>query len=271
MATAWDIIEELCDITARGAAGPPGGSGTVGAGRAPGPTAPGSVPGRRWGQRCHAGTPQLDPPLLSHAPGRGQPHSPRPSPCHHQYVPLSDEARAAEKVPTLCVQPLALGCGPPARAEPLLPPQRCFFPLGEMSPCGCGASHSDALFSASRLSFVWCINPTRLDENKPQAFGAVLVSSLDSQPWCCQLEEKHHPGWETGSLRWKQAARLPTGLDPTRGSLLRSRSTAFICGARKTKCKLKSLWAKAKPILKVFVLLSKEIECQIGFVKWQSN
>lgn len=32
-----------------------------------------------------------------------------------------------------------------------------------------------------------------------------------------------------------------------------------------------SLWAHTKPILKVFVLLSKEIECQIGFVKWQSN
>lgn len=69
-----------------------------------------------------------------------------------------------EKVPTLCVQPLALGCGPPGRAEPLLPPQGCFFPLGEMSPCGCGASHSDAPFSASRLSFVWRINPTQLDD-----------------------------------------------------------------------------------------------------------
>lgn len=34
---------------------------------------------------------------------------------------------------------------------------------------------------------------------------------------------------------------------------------------------MNSLWAHTKPILKVFVLLSKEIECQIGFVKWQSN
>lgn len=34
---------------------------------------------------------------------------------------------------------------------------------------------------------------------------------------------------------------------------------------------INSLWANTEPILKVFVLLSKEIECQIGFVKWQSN
>lgn len=214
-----------------------------GAGRTPGTAAPGPVPGRCWGQQCHEGRPRLDPPLLSHAPGRGRPQSPRPSLRHHQPMPFSDGARAVEKVPRLCVQPLELGCRPPGRAQPLLPPQGCFFPLGEMSPCGCGASHSDAPFSGSRLSFVWRVNPTQLDDwrIKPQAFGAVPISSLDSQPWCCRLEEKHHPGWEAGSLRWRQAARLLTGLDPTRGSLLRSRSTAFICGARKTKCKLKSL------------------------------
>ena len=39
--------------------------------------------------------------------------------------------------------------------------------------------------------------------------------------------------------------------------------------AIKTECK--STASGLIQNLKVFVLLSKEIECQVGFVKWQSN
>lgn len=50
---------------------------------------------------------------------------------------------------------------------------------------------------------------------------------------------------------------------------LRSGSMVFIFRAIKTECK--STASGLIQNLKVFVLLSKEIECQIGFVKWQSN
>ena len=52
---------------------------------------------------------------------------------------------------------------------------------------------------------------------------------------------------------------------------LRSGSMVFIFRAIKNRMQINSLWANTEPLLKVFVLLSKEIECQIGFVKWQSN
>lgn len=65
-------------------------------------------------------------------------------------------------MPTPCLQPLVLVSRSLGRAEPPLPPWRCFFPLGGMSPCSCGASRSDAPLSNSRLSFVQRINPTRL-------------------------------------------------------------------------------------------------------------
>lgn len=45
----------------------------------------------------------------------------------------------------------------------------------------------------------------------------------------------------------------------------------FIFRAIKNRMQINSLWVNTEPFLKVFVLLSKEIECQIGFVKWQLN
>jgi hypothetical protein len=45
----------------------------------------------------------------------------------------------------------------------------------------------------------------------------------------------------------------------------------FIFRAIKTECKSRASGLIQSPFLKVFVLLSKEIECQISFVKWQSN
>lgn len=45
----------------------------------------------------------------------------------------------------------------------------------------------------------------------------------------------------------------------------------FIFRAIKTGCKARAPGLIQSPSLKVFVLLSKELECQIGFVKWQSN
>lgn len=50
---------------------------------------------------------------------------------------------------------------------------------------------------------------------------------------------------------------------------LRSGSMVFIFRAIKTECK--STASGHIQNLKVFVLLSREIECQVGFVKWQSN
>lgn len=97
MATVWDIIGELFDITARGEAGPPGGSRLgQGGGRTPSPAAPHPVPGRCWGQRCWvAGTPAEPPLLPSRTPRRGRPCSPGPSPRHHHHMPFSGEAPAA--------------------------------------------------------------------------------------------------------------------------------------------------------------------------------
>lgn len=174
----------------------PGGPGRWGGAGPPAPLHPGPVPGRCWGQRCHAGGPRLDPPLLSHARGGGGRTAPGPALAATSTCPSPTRLGQREKVPTLCLQPLALRCGPPGRAEPPLPPQGCFFPPGEMSPCGCGASHSDAPFSGSRLSFVWRINPTGLDDLRinPKPSEQSWFPALIPSPRCCRLEEKHHPG-----------------------------------------------------------------------------
>lgn len=56
-----------------------------------------------------------------------------------------------------------------------------------------------------------------------------------------------------------------------RSGLLKVRIYGFHFSSYKNRMQIKSLWANTESFLKVFVLLSKEIECQIGFVKWQSN
>lgn len=101
-------------------------------------------------------------------------------------------------------------------------------------------------------------------------------------PWQNQGYKKQASGQE----RWEASRQArPPAIQHSpgrKGSLLgifaipelqhlRSGSMVFIFRAIKTECKSRAPGLIQSPSLKVFVLLSKELECQIGFVKWQSN
>lgn len=185
MATVWDIIGENFDITARGEAGPRrgvrAGAGRGGGGQDPQSCCASSSPGEMLGTAVLGwGTPPLNPhPLPSRTPGKGrraQP-SPPPPPPHAFLRRGSGSGRRCQRH----------ACSPPYRSadprtgqSPPLPLREFFLPLGEMSPCNCGASRSDVPLSGSRLGFVRCINPTGLAvfRIKPESSRAAPVPNL---------------------------------------------------------------------------------------------
>lgn len=159
------------------------------------------------------GGPPLNPhPLPSRTPGEGATAEPRAQPSPPPPPPpalLRRGSGSGRRCQRHACSPPCWSADPQTGQSPSLPPREFFLPLGEMSPCNCGASRSDVPLSGSRLGFVRCINPTGLAVFRinPESSRAAPVPSPGSQSRCCRLKEKHHSDWETGSLRWKAGGR----------------------------------------------------------------
>lgn len=160
MVTAWDIIGELFDITVRGQSRPC--QGVWGRDRRAGTPALLCL-GWSWGDAKDSGATWRGawqvPPTPTPHPGEGATsHSWDVPRCHPTTCSSLAKLRQQAKVPMPRPHLLVLGSAPPGRAESLLPPWRCFIPLGECHLAAAGPC-AQILLSGSCLSFVWCGKP----------------------------------------------------------------------------------------------------------------